>query len=337
MKIALLPSIGFPLPPQAYAPWEKVVHLLATGLVRMGEDVTVFAAQDSVETDYKIVHTVDKSLTNLTDNKFMQESLHIAKAAKMIGNMGFDVVNNHINWNGMMALDLVGANVVTTIHGFEEPSKYFFRHFPNNKYISLSYAERKKVPELNYIANIPNPIDFDFFELVEQKEDYLFTAARICREKGIHHAVKLAQLTNTRLIIAGRMQDKDYFEKEVLPHVDGKKIEFIGEVPQTKMRELSGKAKAYLSILDWHEPFGLSVAEAIACGTPVIANKMGSMPELVEDMKTGLLVEDVEDAAARFVDLDKISAVNCRETGKSIFSMDKVAALYLDAYKSTLK
>lgn len=336
MKIALLPSIGFPLPPQSYAPWEKVVHLLAIGLTRRGEDVTVFAAEDSHSTEYKIIHTVDKSLTNLTDQKFMQESLHIAKAAKMIGDMDFDVVNNHINWNGMMALDLVKANVITTIHGFEEPSKYFFNHYPNNKYISLSYAERKKAPELNYIANIPNPIDFDFFDLREDKEEYIYTGARICKEKGIHHAVKLAQLANIKLIIAGRIQDKEYFEKEILPYVDGKKIEYVGEVSQTRMRELSGRAKAYISILDWHEPFGLSVAEAIACGTPVIANRMGSMPELVEDMKTGLLIENVEEAADRFGDLDKISAIECREAGRAIFSMDRVASLYLDAYKSTL-
>lgn len=336
MKIALLSSIGFPMPPKGYAPWEKVVHLLATALTRKGEDVTVFVAEDSGEVEYKVKYTVDKSLVNMTEHKFMQESIHIAKAAKMIGEMNFDVVNNHINWNGMLALDLVGANHITTIHGFEEASKYIFSRYADNKYISLSFAERKKLPGLNYVANIPNPIDFDFFELVEKKQDYIFTAARICKDKGIHNAVKLAKEVGIKLIIAGRIQEQDYFDKEILPFVDNENIEFIGEVTQDRIKELTSNAKAYISLLEWHEPFGLSVAEAIACGTPVIANKMGSMPELVQDMKTGLLVEDTDEAIRRFKDLDKISPSECREIGKSIFSMDIVAGLYLDAYKASI-
>lgn len=331
MKIALLAPITNPLPPTSYAPWEQVVHLLATNLTKLGEDVTVFAAKDSNTQLYKIVNTVDTSLVNTSTHKFQQEMMHISIATKLIREGGFDIVNNHVNWNGMLTLDAAGLNHVTTIHGFEEPSKYVFNTFKNRNFISISLSERRKCPDLNYLMNSYNPIDFSFYDLVEEKEAYIFVAARICRDKGIHNAIKLAQSTGIELRIAGQITNREYFDKEVAPHL-GDKVKYLGVVSQKDMKALTGKAKAYISLLEWDEPFGLSVAEAIACGTPVIANKRGSMPELVVDGVTGILVDTVDEAIERFSEVDKISPSECREKGKEVFSAEVVAKRYLEVF-----
>jgi glycosyltransferase involved in cell wall biosynthesis len=338
MKIALLATISHPLPPRAYAPLEKDVHLMAKEMTKLGADVTVFLAADSKDLPYKTFYTVDKSLENLTEFHYMQECVHINKALREITTGGYDIVNNHLNWNGMLALDsIIDCNHVTTLHGFEPHSLHVFNRYKDRKYISISDAERNEAPDLNYVGTIYNPIDFEFHELVETKKDYLFIAARIFRGKGFHNAIKLAKATGTKLIMAGRIIDQEYFDTEMAPHIDGDQIQYLGMVSQEEMKRLSGEAKAYISLLEWEEPFGLSVAEAIACGTPIIANKRGSMPELVKDGVSGLLVDTVEEAIQRFNEVNTIDSKLCREHGRNLFSAEKVASEYIKLFQKLLK
>lgn len=334
MKVALLAPISHRLPPHSYSPLEKDVHLIAKELTNLGVDVTVFLAADSKGLPYKTFYTVDKSLENLKEFEYMQECIHVTNALREIVKGKYDLVNNHLNWNGMLGLDAINCNHVTTLHGFEPHSLHVFKRFADRKYISISNADRNNAPELNYVATVFNPIDFNFHELVPVKEDYLYIAARIFRGKGFHHAIELAKRTGTKLIMAGRIIDQEYFDKEVKPHIDNDQIQYLGMVTQDQMKKLSGEAKAYVSLLDWDEPFGLSVAESIACGTPIIANKRGSMPEIVVDGKSGILVDSVEEAVERFSEISTLNPEVCRASGKELFSMEKVAKDYLEVFKS---
>jgi len=336
MKIAILGPISIPFPSNGYAPYEKVVTTLATGLQRKGHDVTVFAAADS-KAEFNIVTTVDLSLNKIEAFKFHQEMIHITEAAKVITQNDFDIVHNHLNWNGLLALEITGKPYVTTIHGYEAPSNFVFQAYKEANYISISNAQRKESPLLHYIDTIYHGIDFEMFKKADSKEDFFFVGARILREKGIHNAIKLAKLTNTRLYIAGLVIDEVYFKEEVEPHLDDVLIKYLGNISQEEIIQYVSRAKAYLSLLEWDEPFGLSVAEAIACGTPVIATKRGSMIELVKNTVSGILVENTDEAIKRIHELNDIDPDNCRKFGEKLFSIEKMIEGHIKVYNKILQ
>ena len=313
----MLGPIAWRTPPRHYGPWERVTSLLTEGLVESGVDVTLFATADSL-TKGKLRavcprgYEEDRSL----DPK-VWECLHIAEIFESA--VDFDLIHNNFDFLPLSYSGLVNTPVVTTIHGFSSPRilpvyrKYNERTF----YVSISDADRS--PELNYIATVYHGIDLENFTFRPEPGEYLLFFGRIHHDKGAREAIEIARRTNMKLILAGIIQDNTYYEQEVKPFLDGKKITYIGSVGPEERNKILGEAYALLHPINFNEPFGLSVVESMACGTPVIAFPRGSMPEIIEDGVNGLLVSDLDEAS---------SAVKNKSPGPAAVSSNRRETLF---------
>jgi glycosyltransferase involved in cell wall biosynthesis len=334
MRIGLLSPIAWRTPPRHYGPWERVVSLLAEGLVDRGVDVTLFATADS-ETRAKL-HAVcprgyeeDRSL----DAK-VWEGLHIAAAFERAHD--FDIIHNNFDFLPLTYSGLVATPVVTTIHGFSSPRilPVYRRYNGRGHYVSISNADRD--PSLSYIATVYHGIDIERFTFRPVGGDHLVFLGRIHPDKGTREAIEIARRADRRLIIAGIIQDEAYFHSEIEPHIDGSAVEYVGSVGPAERDSLLGGAAALLHPILFNEPFGLSVIEAMACGTPVIAFSRGSMPELVHDGENGFLVNDVNEAVAAVGRLPKIRRQDCRRFVEHGFSAARMVDDYIAVYERVL-
>jgi glycosyltransferase involved in cell wall biosynthesis len=334
MKVAIISPITWPLPPDGYGPWENVTYNIASSLTSKGIEVTVYSTSETIA-DFKNKFFVEKTLKTEPSNANEKHLIHIVESIKDINENNFDIVHNLLGANVVAIANLLNkeTKLLTTLHGFDDYSKFIYLKYSNQNYISISNQMRKECPGLNYTSTIYNGIDFEYFKLVEKKEDYFFIAARICREKGIHNAIKLALGTKTKLYIAGEIQDQDFYNSEVKPYIDNDLIFYLGSISKKEIKNYISKAKAYISLIEWDEPFGLSVAEAIACGTPVIATRLGSMIELVKENVSGILIDSTEEAIDRINEIGRISTFKCRQFGYNLFSLEKMTKNYINAYK----
>ncbi len=355
LRIAMLASISWPLPPEGYGPWEQVAYNLSEELVRRGHQLTVFAAGGS-KVSAKLVVTCPHPLDAWPEPEasrpqalnpqsgflegppdgVLYEEMHIAECLKMAAAGEFDIIHNHLHAHTLQFADLVDTPILTTLHGVawnksNHPALLARKHYP---FVSLSNKERDFLPELNYAATIPNGILVDKFPLVPDKDDYLLFAGRLAPEKGPAEAVELARRTNRPLILAGMIepQYQDYFDREIAPHLDGKQIRYEGLLTQKEVALLYQKAAAVLFLLQWDEPFGLVAAEAQAAGTPILAFPRGSMPDIVQDGRTGFIVSDLDQACQAVQKLSTIDPLACRKNAEQNFSStamtDKYEALY---------
>jgi glycosyltransferase involved in cell wall biosynthesis len=326
LRIAVLASIAHRTPPRGYGPWEQVASTLAEGLAVRGHDVTLFATADSVTrgrlqavapTGYEEDPTLDAKV---------YEGLHIAAAYERAGQ--FDVISNQFDFLPLTYSRLVRTPVVTTIHGFssEEIVPVFQAYQDIAHYVSISDADRH--PSLSYAATIHHGIDVGQFTFREAAGGYLLFLGRIHPDKGTHHAIELARRTGLPLIIAGIIQDVGYFREQVEPHLKEEGISFVGAVGPEERDRLLGGALALVHLIDFAEPFGLSVVESLATGTPVIARRLGSMPELVQDGKTGFLVDDLAAAVAAVQQLPALDRQACRADVEQRFTMDRMVDEY---------
>lgn len=336
MRIAMLSPVAWRTPPRQYGPWERLVSLLTEGLVKKGVDVTLFATKDSITAGklHGVIPTGYEEDKN-SDRK-VSESLHISEVFEHASE--FDLIHNNFDFLPLSYSALVNTPVVTTIHGFSSPKilPVYEKYNGRVHYVSISNADRAK--SLDYIATVYHGIDTDNFTLQEKPGTYLIFFGRICREKGTAEAIKIAQQTNQKLIIAGIIQDEEYYKEHVVPHVDGEHVEYVGNVGPERRNELLGGALALLHPISFNEPFGLSVVEAMACGTPVVAFKKGSMSELIVDGKTGFLVTSVDEAAQSITDhLKNINRADCREHVEQKFSVERMVEDYLKVYQQILK
>lgn len=331
LRIAMLAPIAWRTPPRHYGPWERVVSLLTEGLVERGVDVTLFATAGSrtrgrLHAVCRAGYEEDPDL----DPKVC-EALHISEVFERAG--GFDIIHNHFDYLPLAWSALVETPVLTTIHGFSSPRilpvyrKYNGRAF----YVAISEADRN--PELDYVATIHHGIDLENFTFRGEPGEYLLFFGRIHPDKGAREAIEIARRAGRRLIMAGIVQDGTYFRDQVEPHVDGLHVQYVGSVGPERRDLLLGGALALLHPIAFEEPFGLSVVEAMACGTPVIAFPRGSMPELLRDGRTGFLVSSVEeaaDAAGRVASLDRAA---CRRWIEEHFSVARMVDDYLRVYE----
>lgn len=331
VRIAVIASIAHRLPPLSYGPWEQIASTLTEGFVARGHEVTLFATADS-ETASRLHATApagyeeDRSV----DAK-VWEGLH--NAAVFEAASGFDVIANHFDFMPLTYSRLVRTPVVTTIHGFSSPAILpVYRAYDDiAHYVSISDADRS--PDLHYAATIHHGIDLGRFTFVPGPGSYLLFLGRIHPDKGTHHAIEVARRSGIPLVIAGIVQDRDYFEAMVAPNVDGSAVTYAGPVGPVERDALLGGAMALLHLIDFDEPFGLSVVEALATGTPVVATPRGSMPELVRDGVTGFLVGDVDAAVAAVGRVAGLDRGACRSDAQTRFAADRMVDDYVRLFE----
>ncbi|MHA6718686.1 glycosyltransferase family 4 protein [Sphingomonas sp. RS6] len=330
MKIAMLAPIAWRTPPRHYGPWELVTSLLTEALVAKGVDVTLFATQDSVTTA-RLAGVVPRGYEEdpAIDAKvweYAHQSHLFARAAE------FDLIHNQADFPAHAYAPLIETPMVTTIHGFSSerilPMYKPFEHRVH--YVAISDADRH--PALRYAATIHHGIPLGAFPFDADGSDDLLFFGRMHPDKGAAEAIAVAQATGRRLNLYGIVQDQGYFEREVQPHLSDR-IVYHGPVGGDARIRALGSARALLHLINFDEPFGLSVIEAMACGTPVIAVRRGSMPELIDDGLTGLLVRSADEAVAAVDRIDEIDRAACRRAVEARFSVETMADQYIALYR----
>ncbi len=335
MKIALLSPIAWRTPPRNYGPWELVVSLLAEGLVKRGLEVTLFATGDSItQAQLASICPVPYEENKDMDPK-VWEALHISHLFEAADK--FDIIHNNYDFLPLVFSRLVNTPMVTTIHGFSSSKiiPVYREYNDSNYYVSISNADRSE--ELHYARTIYHGIDLKQFGFQEQAGDYLLYFGRIHADKGTAEAIEISRQSGIRLIIAGIIQDREYYNTRVAPFIDGENIIYFGVANPAQRNQLMGNALALIHPINFHEPFGLSVVEAMACGTPVIAFNKGSMPEVVDDGKSGFLVDDVEQACSVLPQVLSLNRSYCRYWAESRFSWDRMIEDYIQLYEEILR
>ncbi len=330
MKIAVLSPACWRTPPRKYGPWEQVASNIAEGMVARGHEVTLFATADSVtKGELEAVCEQPYGEHPELDAKVC-ECLHISHFMEMAEK--FDILHNNYDFLPLTYTRLINTPMVTTIHGFSSPKiiPVYKKYNANNFYVSISNSDRS--PELDYVATVYNGINPADFSFEPEPDDYLLFFGRIHPEKGTLEAIEIAKKAGRKLIISGLIQDEGYFNQKIKPLVNDKSIIYVGNSGPVQRNKLLGKAAALLHPVSFEEPFGLSVAEAMMCGTPVIAFNRGSMPELIRDGKTGFLVNTVDEAVAALEKLETIQRNECRAWSLSRFSIEKMIDGYETVY-----
>jgi glycosyltransferase involved in cell wall biosynthesis len=334
MKVAMLSSISWRTPPHAYGPWELVTSLLTEALVERGVDVTLFATLDSqtagiLDGVCPRGYSEDSSL-----NPKVWEALHIAHCFERAGE--FDLIHNQADFMPLIFSRLVDTPVVTTIHGFSSPSilPAYRQYQDRSAYVAISDADRD--PSLTYAATIHHGIPIEEFPFDPVGSEDLLFFGRFHPDKGAGEAVRAARAAGRKLIMAGIVQDAGYFAREVAPFIDERNVEYRGVLGGVDRVRALGQARAMLHLIGFEEPFGLSVIEAMACGTPVIAYPKGSMPELIVDGVTGFLVDSFDEAVAAIERAGEIDRAACRRHVQRHFTVDRMADRYLELYRQLI-
>ncbi len=330
----MLSSISWRTPPHGYGPWELITSVLTEALVARGVDVTLFATLDS-ETAGTLDGVVARGYSeDPTIDAKVWEMRHVAHLFERAGD--FDIIHNQADFVPLTFSRLVDTPMVTTIHGFSsERILPVYRAYDDRvAYVAISDADRHA--DLTYAATIHHGIRLDDFAFDAAGGDDLLFFGRIHPDKGAGEAIRAAAASGHRLIMAGLVQDQGYHEREVAPFVDDDRVRHLGIVGGARRAEVLGGAKALLHLIGFDEPFGLSVVEALACGTPVIAYARGSMPELIDHGVTGFLVESFDEAVAAIARIDEIDRAACRRAAVERFGVDRMADRYLRLYESML-
>ncbi len=335
MKIAVLSPVAWRTPPHHYGPWEQMASNLTEGLVKKGHDVTLFATKDSI-TSAKLEAVINKGYEedDYADAK-VNECLHISHLMENADQ--YDIIHNHYDFLPLTYSRLINTPIVTTIHGFssEKIIPVYKKYNDVCHYVSISNSDRSK--ELDYIATVYNGIKPGEFHLSEKPKDYLLYFGRIHQDKGTKEAIDIALESGKKLIISGIIQDHDYYNQFIAPHIDNNQIVFVGSSKPPERNQLMGEALALLHPINFKEPFGLSIVESMLCGTPVIAFNKGSMPEIIEDGKNGFLVNNIKEAAISISKIKEIDRSYCRQSALNHFTHEHMVNNYIQVYEQILK
>lgn len=333
MKIALISPIAWRTPPRHYGPWENIVSLLCEGLVKKGIEVTLFATKDSL-TSGKLSAVCEFGYEeNERIEPKVWECLHISEVFERADE--FDLIHNNFDFLPLTYSELVKTPVLTTIHGFSSSAilPVYEKYNNSNYYVSISNSDRSD--KLDYIDTVYHGINLEQFTFKKEIGEYLLFFGRIHPDKGAKEAIQIAKSFGKKLIMAGIIQDKNYFDQEISPHFS-EDIVYIGSVGPEKRDTLLGEAYALLHPIYFAEPFGLSVIEAMACGTPVVAFNKGSMPELIESGKNGFIVSSVKEAVVALKKIPEINRQFCRETVEKKFSVEIMVENYINVYQNII-
>jgi glycosyltransferase involved in cell wall biosynthesis len=332
----MLAPIAWPTPPRGYGPWERVVATLTDALVRLGVQVTLYATADS-GTRAQLRAVVPRGYEEDTSYDVkVYEALHIARVFEEAGE--HDVIHNHFDFLPLAWSRLVDTPVVTTIHGFSSPGILPAYRAYNDRahYVAISDADRH--PDLTYTATVHNGIDLVEFPFRAEAEGdgHVVCFGRIHPDKGTAEAIDIARRAGRRILLAGNVHDRVYFDREVCPRLDHDAV-YLGAVEGAERAQVLGSAAALLHPVAFAEPFGLSIIEALACGTPVVTYPKGAMPELIRHGVTGFLAGDAGDAASALDELDTLDRAACRADAEARFSAERMVAGYLTVYRRILE
>ena len=338
MRIALVASPFIPIPPRLYGGTELFIAHLALGLTNLGHEVVVYATGDSqlpVEIRWMYPHSEwplqEESSASLRENNHTAWAIRDASESCDIVH-----VNNVVSLPYSRFVEM--PFVYTVHHPLEKPLSEFYSHFPAVNFVAISEFQRK-LEGIRGMRTIHHGIDLAQYEFIDRKQDYLTFLGRLAPIKGTHLAIQVAKKSGIPLKIAGEIQPmyRDYYEREVKPHIDGKFIEYVGEVNLREKNELLGSSRAMLFPIQWNEPFGLVTIESMACGTPVLALPGGSVNELVRNGVSGFVGNSVEELANYAIDLDKlIPPESPRNYVEHYFSLEHMTAQYEMLYSAVL-
>jgi glycosyltransferase involved in cell wall biosynthesis len=337
MKIAQIAPLAEAVPPRLYGGTERIVSYLTEELVRQGHDVTVFASGDS-RTSAKLAPCCPKALR--LDPAVRDQVPHILIMLDEVRRRAaeFDVLHFHLDLMHFPILRAIAARTVTTLHGRLDlrDLQPFYRTFSDFPLVSISNDQRRPMPPVNWVGTVYHGLPLDLLRFTASPgEGYLAFLGRISPEKRPDRAIEIARRAGLRIRIAAKVDaaDRDYFERRVRPLCEDPLVEFIGEIGEVEKSDFLGNARALLFPIDWPEPFGLVMIEAMACGTPVIAFAQGSVPEVIEDGVTGFIVKDM-DAAVLAVDrVQELDRFTIRRRFEQRFSAARMASDYVKVYQ----
>lgn len=339
MKVAQIAPIWYAIPPKGYGGIEYVVHCITEGLVKKGHDVTLFAAGDSV-TKAKLVSVYDVAPSERIGQAY-PDLLHVMNAYQRADE--FDLIHDHSGLIGPVIGSFLKAPVLHTLHGPATwEAKDFYGKMKDRIFFNaISDYQRENFGDLNFVGTIYNGVDTNVYTYREDKEDYIFFIGRMNPEKGSHVAVEVAKRTGKKMVMVSKMtepHEKAYFKEKVEPILKGaKNIELIGEIDTKTKIEMYQKASCVLFPIQWPEPFGLVMTEAMACGTPVLAMRNGSVPEVIAHGKTGFICDSVDDMVKAVAKADQLNPMDCRKHVEKHFSVDIQVENYVKAYEQILE
>ena len=337
MHIALLSPLFESVPPKLYGGTERVIYNLCNGLKALHVDTTIFASADS-SIDSKIIPVVDQAFRLRTEpvhDLYSYNMRMLALVAKHADE--FNVIHNHHDYWMLPLSEMVKTPLITTLHGrLDIPdAPAAISSFPKSKFVSISNSQREPLKNIPWLSTIYHGIDVDNFVFQPKPGKYLAFLGRVSPEKKPEWAIYIAKKAGIPLKIAAKIEPglgTEYYDEFVKPHVDGKFIEYVGEISENEKSEFLGNALAMLFPIDWPEPFGLVTIEALACGTPVLTRPVGSMPELMSDGITGFMDLDIDRLADLVPAVSKLDRAKCRAWVEEGFSLKRMAKDYLDAY-----
>ena len=339
MRIAQVAPLIERVPPPSYGGIELVVSHLTDELVRRGHEVTLFASGDSI-TDAKLEAVCERALRldPNVKNGSAYEQLQLSQVYQRAGE--FDLIHSHLGVFALASAALVSTPTVHTLHhSFSQDTSKIYTHHCKQSYVSISDAQRQI--DLNYVGNVYNGIDENNYPFIAEPENppYLAFLGRFSPEKGPHHAISIAKQSGWCLKMAGKIDevDREFFEQEIAPHIDGKQIQYLGEVSHHEKAQLLGNASVTLFPITWKEPFGLVMTESMATGTPVIAINMGSVPEVINHGVTGFVCQSYEEMAPMIPKALELSRHNCRKHVEDRFSISTMVDGYEAVYRKIIE
>lgn len=361
MKILIVSTLKRKVAPDFFASRSRVIYQLAKGLANKKHKVSLLGTADSIVEGVEIIPLLEKGWVDLppVENEFLRQSATLIQLSQKIIEVqdGFEIIHNHVYPDFFPSIieDRLKIPMLTTLHAlYDFYMDDLLSTFPKTHFVSLSNAYAALYKKVKIYTTVYNGVDTNLYAYNEKKDDYLFWLARLPKAKnkdgsfmdpkGVRFAIKLAQETDQRLFISAPVEDREFFEKDVKPHLNDK-IQFVGEptfeqsVPLTKIIELFQHAKAFLMTINQQEPFGLTLAEAGSCGTPVIGFDRGAVPEVILNGKTGFVVPYESGVAGLKVALAKIDSINpkdCREHVVNNFSIEKMVENYEKTYLKIL-
>jgi glycosyltransferase involved in cell wall biosynthesis len=342
MRIAMLAPPWIPVPTPGYGGIEEVVRLLTGGLAAAGHDVTLFAPPGS-ESSATVVEVLEHQHPDEIQ-KASHEVDHVARAfaavdAAAAEGRPFDVIHDHVGHGALAMADRVSVPLVHTLHGPFDPDacRFYAEHGRKATIVAISHAQLADAPpEMGGGVVVHNPIDTSEWPFRAEKEDFVLWIGRMSPDKGADRAIVAARTAGVPIVIAGPVQpgQEQYFHDEVEPLLDADGVDYVGEADGERKRDLYLRARALLMPIRWPEPFGLVMVESLACGTPVIAFREGSAPEIVKEGETGFLADDEDAMAAAIERLDEIEPETCRRDCEERFGVPAVVAGYEDVYRA---